>query len=328
MSLDSTAKVPKKIWMLWFQGLDNAPHVVKECYASWKNLNPDWQVIFLDDTNLHEYVDMEDISKGGGVLQKQTLADIIRINLLAKYGGVWVDATCYCCRPLDDWLEEHAGSGFFAFDAPAKSRMMGNWFMASSRDCYLTLRLCEEVNRYWLVNQELSRRPKVAKFLKRLLNTNTYTTKFWFSYPVRRILKIYPYMWFQFLFAHLFHRDRKFRRIWEKTPKFSADLPHRLQNFGLLKPVTEDLKREIASGKSPLYKLTWKYRADDYEEGCVLHHLFQRGYVAPKHSPTALRHRVRTAQPTGRPQRARKTGHYQRRGRYRVVRASRRQPRS
>lgn len=38
--------IPKKIWFLWYQGLSEAPLVVKKCYESWKKYNPDWEVIF------------------------------------------------------------------------------------------------------------------------------------------------------------------------------------------------------------------------------------------------------------------------------------------
>merc|ERR1712232_1418088 len=40
---------------------------------------------------------------------------LLRLILLVLYGGVWVDSTMLCRRPLDGWLPEAAPNGFFAF---------------------------------------------------------------------------------------------------------------------------------------------------------------------------------------------------------------------
>ncbi len=136
------SNVPKTIWMMWLQGLEQAPPLVKQCYASWKALNPDWKIVFLDETNFREYVDDLEIILGDNKgAQIQARSDIIRISLLAKYGGVWIDATCFCRAPLDSWLPEYARSGFFAFYKPHTGKLMDNCFMASSQGCYLTWKL-------------------------------------------------------------------------------------------------------------------------------------------------------------------------------------------
>jgi mannosyltransferase OCH1-like enzyme len=49
----------KTIFILWFQGFDNAPIIVKKCVDSWKHYNPDWNIILLDHTNLCKYIDLD-----------------------------------------------------------------------------------------------------------------------------------------------------------------------------------------------------------------------------------------------------------------------------
>ena len=49
----------KTIYILWFQGFDNAPEIVKKCVQSWKYYNPDWTIILLDNTNLNNYITLE-----------------------------------------------------------------------------------------------------------------------------------------------------------------------------------------------------------------------------------------------------------------------------
>ena len=86
--MDNT--IPKKIWFLWLQGFDNAPLEVKECYESWVRLNPGWEVVFMDESDIAAYITVPKWR-----VAKYVLSELLRINLLAKYGGVWADATCY-----------------------------------------------------------------------------------------------------------------------------------------------------------------------------------------------------------------------------------------
>lgn len=275
---------------MWWQGLENAPELVRRCYGSWQHHNPDWEVRLLDETNVGSYVDLEKVRASDNEIRLQALSDIVRVELLARHGGVWVDATCFCMGPLDNWLGEHARPGFFAFDKPSRSRLLDAWFMASSPDCYLTHQLLEAAERYWSSNHGLKLRPSKTladRLMLKLFSANVWSTQLWFSYPVRRGLRVYPYMWLPFLFARLYRTDPHFRRSWGEVEKISADLPHRLQKVGLLSPLTDSVKEEIDGRRSPLYKLDWRYDPSvrgtaDYE-GSVLEYLLesQTGGDAP-----------------------------------------------
>ncbi len=272
----SPQTVPKIVWMMWLQGLDNAPPAVKACYNSWVAHNPDWQVVMLDKHNFRDYVDVDDVLGSDNNMQIQARADVIRINLLAEHGGVWADATCFCRKPLDSWIDDYTRSGFFAFDKPSKLKLMDNWFMASSNDCYLTKKLNHEANAYWLSNTGLRRhRKSFASRIVKLLSKDSRVTRYTFSYPIRKVFKAYPYHWFMYLFTELVRTDAQFREVWNGTGKISAKLPHRVQRYGMLEPLTEELKKEIDAKPTPLYKLTWKYDKSQYKEGCVLHYLLE-----------------------------------------------------
>lgn len=275
-------QIPKTVWLMWWQGLDNAPELVRRCYASWQHHNPGWRVVFLDEANFRDYVDIDDILASGNTFKLQAMSDIIRIYLVSRHGGVWVDATCFCCRPLDEWLAEHAVPGFFAFDRPTKSRLLDVWFLASSAEGFLAARFMETVRRYWLSNRGLKLRPSKTFFdraIRTLMTQTVWTTQFWFSYPVRKWMKIYPYLWAPFLFAQLLRADPRCRQTWRDVKKIGADVPHRLQRVGLSSPLTEEVKAEIDSRRSPVYKLDWRHdpavrNAGDYE-GSVLQYLLR-----------------------------------------------------
>ncbi len=272
----SPQTVPKIVWMMWLQGLDNAPPAVKACYDSWVAHNPDWQVVMLDEHNFRDYVDVDDVLGSDNNMQIQARADVIRINLLAEHGGVWADATCFCRKPLDSWIDDYTRSGFFAFDKPSKLKLMDNWFMASHQGCYLTQRVADASNAYWLENTGLTRRhaTMLARTLNLLLNRSITTTRHWFSPAIRKLTRSYPYPWFQYLFTRLVAEDARFRDVWAQTPKFSADLPHKLLRLGIISPLTEEAKREIDSETTPLYKLNWHYSPAKYTPDTTLHYLF------------------------------------------------------
>jgi len=106
----------KTIWSCWFQGREAAPHLVKRCFSSWERENPGWHFRCLDAVSIERYVNL----KGIVDLQSQSLtaasfSDIVRILLLHEFGGIWVDATLFCNRPLDEWLPSAMTEGFFAF---------------------------------------------------------------------------------------------------------------------------------------------------------------------------------------------------------------------
>ena len=46
----------RKVWICWFQVMENAPEVVKRCYASIKDNITDREVILLTENNYREYI--------------------------------------------------------------------------------------------------------------------------------------------------------------------------------------------------------------------------------------------------------------------------------
>jgi mannosyltransferase OCH1-like enzyme len=92
---ESGGGIPKVVWFLWLQGLDNAPYVVRKCYESWVARNPSWRIISLDAATAQEFASVDYSSANLSKLSYQHRADLLRLDLLAHHGGVWVDATCF-----------------------------------------------------------------------------------------------------------------------------------------------------------------------------------------------------------------------------------------
>lgn len=139
-------EIPRRLWIYWGQGEAQAPELVRRCIASWREQNPGWEIRVLDATSAAELVDLSDIAPG---LAFRLKSDALRLRLLARYGGVWADATSYCHRPLDDWMPLLGGlTGFFTFAAPGRDRWIANWFIAAAPGGVLITRWCAAYDRY------------------------------------------------------------------------------------------------------------------------------------------------------------------------------------
>jgi len=230
----------KVIYMYWAQKFVNAPYLVKKCLLSWKLKNPTWQIIELDDGNLSEYINIEkeipNIQKKN--INKCHYSDIIRVLLLEKYGGCWCDATTFCNQSLDNWLNKNTLTGFFAFDKPGPDRLLSNWFLYSEPNNYIIQKWKEKIILYWK-------------------NHN----------------KINHYFRHHYLFGDLYNSDKKFKELWDWTPKISANGPHFILCQGILKNLSDKVKNHINEVKTPVYKLTYKYNKKFYNENCNLSYI-------------------------------------------------------
>ncbi|EHK90794.1 capsular polysaccharide synthesis protein [Aggregatibacter actinomycetemcomitans] len=103
--LDEIMIKPKKdlgnkkiIWQYWGQGWgsENLPDIVKICRRSVQENKGDYEVIYLDDQNLIEYIEFPDFvseKRKNTSFRHVFFSDLLRLALLKCYGGIWVDAT-------------------------------------------------------------------------------------------------------------------------------------------------------------------------------------------------------------------------------------------
>ena len=264
--------VPKTIWFVWFQGMERAPEVVRRCHETWLRQNAGWDVVTLDETSLGEFASLD---YANGALAKQSpnhRANVLRMELLARHGGVWVDATCFCVRPLDEWLPAQMSSGFFAFARPARSRLLANWFLAARPDNLLVVRWLELMGPYWS-RHTFRNDGRLVSLLERHLNGSPRRRAWWFSPLVRDVLRVGPYFAFHYGFEKLVREDPEVARIWDATPKIGADGPHRPQKEGLLEPISAGLRDEIDRRDAALYKLSWKLDGRPIPPGSALDYI-------------------------------------------------------
>lgn len=91
------------IWMLWWDG--EMPDIIKLCHRSRLRHAGAHPVILLGKDNVRDYVSFPDCvweQFENGTLRIQHLADMIRVQLIRKYGGLWLDASIYCAGAIPE----------------------------------------------------------------------------------------------------------------------------------------------------------------------------------------------------------------------------------
>lgn len=95
--------IPKMIWVFWWQGFDSMPNVVKECYNSIIRNSNGREVVLITGETYMDYVIIpryivNKVSKG--IISYTHFSDYLRVALLSKYGGLWIDAAIFVTKPI------------------------------------------------------------------------------------------------------------------------------------------------------------------------------------------------------------------------------------
>lgn len=92
---ESRANAP--VWTMWWDG--EMPEVIEMCWQSKLRSAGTHPVNMITKENVAQYISFPDEVWNqfySGKLRIQHLADMIRVQLIRKYGGIWLDASIYC----------------------------------------------------------------------------------------------------------------------------------------------------------------------------------------------------------------------------------------
>ena len=149
------------VWVCWFQGMENAPKMVQYCFESLKSNLHDKRIILITEDNYKEYVQfpayiLEKYEKG--CFSKTHLSDLLRLELLIKYGGTWIDATVWCSSPIyPDYLFD---SDLFMFQnlkpgLDGQCTAVSSWFITSCSNNQMLMLERALLYEYWKENTKL-----------------------------------------------------------------------------------------------------------------------------------------------------------------------------
>ena len=218
-----------KVWICWFQGLDSAPHIVKKCISSIQEHLSDREIIFLTDENYHQYITFPNYIKEKarqGSISKAHFSDLLRLELLTKYGGTWIDGTVFCSS--SDIPSYMFDSDLFLFQnlkpgIDGQVLAISNWFITASYSNHPLLNMTKDLlYDYW-----------------------------------RKHNSAIDY----FIFHHFFQLAiEEFPECWNKVIPFNNSTPHILQ-LRLFEEYDEKIYQAIVN-QTPFHKLTYKFEEE------------------------------------------------------------------
>lgn len=147
-SLSSIADVStNKIFCYWAQGFGDAPLMVSACQRQMAKYLPSDSVILLHESNLKNYVTVPEHIKDKLSTRSAFFSDILRLLLLSKFGGTWMDATCYLTGPVDPTHRSSEGP-FTAYSVGSLSSL-SVWYLKCRNDSWLIHMWKEAMLAYW-----------------------------------------------------------------------------------------------------------------------------------------------------------------------------------
>ena len=128
-------EIPRTIWTFWDS--DNLPPFVEKSIESWRKFSPDFTIHVVTPKTLPDFLpDVDFSSKRNDFIQR--MADFVRVHLVAKYGGIWSDASVVATRSHNWVIHEQQSRGFefFSYENPRDQTLpdypvVANWFFAS-----------------------------------------------------------------------------------------------------------------------------------------------------------------------------------------------------
>lgn len=146
------------IWFCWLQGMEQAPALVRVCHDSLKRHLPGWEIKVIDGGNWRDFVELPEyvVRKWEkGRIPAANFSDLLRLELLIKYGGTWIDATVLCTGepacglPLSTYLDADLFLFQYTPEGTTKGIRISNWFITSCTNNPVLMAVREMLYAYW-----------------------------------------------------------------------------------------------------------------------------------------------------------------------------------
>lgn len=90
---------PRIIWTTWLKGEDEAPELMRACWTSIRRHLPDYELRIVTLENIGEWCELPDYifeKYRKGRIPPALFSDVMRLDLLMRHGGTWIDGTVLC----------------------------------------------------------------------------------------------------------------------------------------------------------------------------------------------------------------------------------------
>ena len=118
---ESVMSVIRQINYVWL-GRGEKSEKIKHCMDSWRKFMPDWEIKEWNEDNFD--INYNKFTRQSYDAKKYAFtSDVIRLYVLYKFGGVYMDTDVEVFKPLDEFLNEPAFTGFESIGFPVCATM-------------------------------------------------------------------------------------------------------------------------------------------------------------------------------------------------------------
>lgn len=152
---------PKKIWTFWNSSKPSP--TVDNCIKTWRFLNPDYEINMINMDNVEQWAPgVKNLRHAGESMAR--FSDYVRLSILARHGGIWLDASTICIQSFDAWFaslgKPYEFVGFYNKDFTRRNKkfpVIESWafacvkdsdFVRRWRDEFLSTNKFEEIDDY------------------------------------------------------------------------------------------------------------------------------------------------------------------------------------
>lgn len=159
LPINMTVEIDRTIWIMWYQGLEEAPLIVKRCISSIERYKPKgYNIVILSAANLSQYVEIPEyilLALEEGNMSLTHFSDLIRLYLLVEYGGIWIDSTVYLCGEVPAFMY----TGLFLFNNVSVTAVPviknSSWWISAEKNDYILSKTLNLLENYWRNERDL-----------------------------------------------------------------------------------------------------------------------------------------------------------------------------
>ena len=222
------------IWIFWYQGWDAAPQIIRDCRVTTEKFldRRKYNVHYLTKDNYTSFVRFPDwIMKkvSAGTIDLTKLSNMIRSALLYQFGGIWMDATIFLTKPIDETITDY---NYYTI-----KRLPEHPMHCISRHQWSTFFLAAH---------------RQSPFYRELL---TLWMEYW-----RREEYVFDYLMFDYLMALILRNNPDMAKEWEMIPRNNLDSLY--LDYSLNDRYDSEKWEEVQKGTG-MFKVTYKLQFSD-----------------------------------------------------------------
>ncbi len=233
-------KTSKYVFTCWLQGEENAPELVKACINSMRKNLKNREIVVITAENMKDFVEFPSyiIEKWQkGIITNTHFSDILRSALLAKHGGLWLDATVLCTGDITKYINNDTELFVFSNEHRRNDvEILSSWLIYAKPNNPIIVNTLNLLYKYW------EKKNKLCDY---------------------------------FLFHKLFTICAKaLPEEWAKVPFFSNINPHVIWFYEFFKPFNKNRFEDVKK-MSNFHKLSYKFDKNDLQKGSFYEYLIE-----------------------------------------------------